>query len=307
MSSNNQYSIQYNLDLTIKITPEEEANIVDRLPAIPMVSKYDFIYEILGEHTPCFYDETTITAKCINMKKSFDGRLAIFACESNDEAKIISKKIKKNLGKYGYKIKDIKDNVILLQNSDITSIAPILSDNQCRAIIWNHDKKHERILFVKNNKNLSIKSLKKIIEKKEKEACQKLNMNISFPKKIQLKYKDVLLPDIAQYSPKFVDFLLEVRPTKYEMMTYLALYHLAELGVPFLHIQKQSLGRIISNYTNMRLRTVEKHLIDKPHDDPLHRKLANIFVYAELYSGLQLYLHDMSDTFSDRLDNHNTS
>ena len=113
------------------------------------------------------------------------------------------------------------------------------------------------------------------------------------PKKLTKLYSDVSLPDIDQYDTKFLAFLIDQKPTVQQLSTYVALYHMAEIGIPFSYVHPRSLMRIIQSHTGISSRNLQHYLYDD--EFPLQKRLGAIYTFSEIELNLSLDSFDMSN------------
>ncbi len=246
----------------LSLTENDVSFIASHLPKLSKYEEYKKIYQLgPGIHHPCIYDLLPRLSTQVNMKKSCDGKTAQFYCETQDESKIVVREINSKFGKYGYKASS-KNNLVTLRTSPHTSISQILSNIGLVPLYWKHDERYETIVFAEPY-GCNGYDLRTTLESKKIEFREKFGCKIEFPEKISTLQKNLLLPDIKSYSPAFMEFLIKERARKPLLMTYMALYNMAEIGIPLHLIKKRDLIKIIHAYNNTSIRTLEKQLTDK--------------------------------------------
>ena len=82
------------------------------------------------------------------------------------------------------------------------------------------------------------------------------------------------MPDIKNYPLYFIQFLIQERPTRQQLITYIILHQMFEIGIPFHIIDEWNLIRIIHLYGTISSRTLEKQFISP---NPIHKRLVGIY------------------------------
>lgn len=276
---------------TIKFTTEEEDLIIKRLPPMKPLITFSGIYQLEGKHFPCIHDAIPNISKRVRMKKFDNGAKVYFSCNTDKEAKKATTSIESTLGEYGYKAYS-KHDIVVFQTSEDTSIIPILSRLGLKILYCEHSDHNEKIIFGEYEKQQPY-SLIKTIKDKEKKISKKLNKQISLPHKLNKIHSEICLPDIECYDPNFMAFLIEQKPTKQQMCTFLTLYHLAKIGIPFPIVNVRNLIRIVHDYTKISKRVLENQLFD--NEFPLQKRLASIYTFDEIELNMSLELNDVDD------------
>jgi len=294
--------VHMNKKLQIKFNEEEESVILRNLPKFEKPIKYYAIYRLQGKHSPCVHEAVPNISRCVKMKKSKNGKYVMFSCTTTKEAQNAALAINTKLKRFGYNAKSIK-NIVIFETSTKTSLTPKLSKMKLRVLFCEHGKENEKIYFA-DKSDIKPKNLVKMLTQLEKELSKELERNVKFPKKIKMLSRDMWLPNVETYSPKFMSFIIEQRPTTTQLRTYIALYNLAELGIPFSYVDNWSLNRIIHQYTKIPKKTLEKQLSGP---ESLQKRLATIYSFAELDTTMNLDLvyaevNDIAHSLDDHID-----
>ena len=288
-----QYSDLGNLlkeKIMIRLTSGEEEIIVKQLPAPKPLRNYSQVYQIRGKHFPCIHNAIPEISKREKMRKSANGQIISFRCMTINEANDAADVINTRLGKYGYKATSIH-NKVAFETSPETSLVPLLRKYGFRILYCEHSNIEEIVTFAKEDESKQSVNIRTIIEAKEAEVKRILNKKILLPKKLSKLYSNVCLPDIDQYDTKFLAFLIDQKPTVQQLSTYVALYHMAEIGIPFPYVDPRSLIRIIQSHTGMSHNTLQRYLYDD--EFPLQKRLGTIYTFSEIELNLSLYSSDV--------------
>ena len=280
--------------MMMNLTKEEEAVIIEKLPAIKPLRNYSQVYQIRGKHFPCIHNAIPEISKREKMRKSANGQIISFRCMTINEANDAADVINTRLGKYGYKATSIH-NKVAFETSPETSLVPLLRKYGFRILYCEHSNIEEIVTFAKEDESKQSVNIRTIIEAKEAEVKRILNKKILLPKKLSKLYSNVCLPDIDQYDTKFLAFLIDQKPTVQQLSTYVALYHMAEIGIPFPYVNARSLTRIINSYTSISTRNLQRYLYDD--EFPLQKRLGSIYTFSEIEINL---IVDSSDSSEDK-------
>ena len=278
--------------IMISLTKEEEDIIVKKLPASKPLKNYAQVYQLTGKHFPCIHEAIPKISRREKMSASADGEIISFRCITMNEAQEAVNTINTVLGKYGYKATSIGNKTVFKTSAE-TSLVPLLKKYGFRVLYCEHSNVEEIITFVKEHGSNQSLDIRTIIETQEAKATSLLGEQVVFPKKLTKLYSDISLPDIDQYDTKFFAFLIDQKPTIQQLSIYVALYHLAEIGIPFPYVDPRSLMRIIESYTDVSYRTLQRYLYDD--DFPFQKRLGSIYTFSEIELNLSIDSSDMSD------------
>ena len=300
----NQYFKELTTELTkrleIRLTNKEIEDVIKVLPEFPKLIPYKTIWQIgPGKHQPCIHEISPDATKGIPIMNSSTGKTAKFQFDKKENAQKIMEKINSELGKYGYSA-EIKDEYVFVRTSEFTSVSQILAKQGLVPLFCEHGEDTEVVFFAEPY-GLNRYNLKQAFEEAEEKFYKKFGTKLILPKnRKRIKCRNVKLPDFNTYNPNFMEFIIKYRPNEQQLKTYIALYRLAEIGIPIHFINKRDLVRLVEKYTKMSKRTVQNHLVEnKP---TLQNKLVDeIYSYSKTDIAIRLRAKNIQDEVIDIL------
>ena len=103
-----------------------------------------------GTHSPCIHDAIPQISRSVKMKVSADGKLVLFTCKTQEESRYAVNTINSKLGYFGYHA-HYKDNLVIFQTSEFTSLEQLISKFGYRILYCEHDSKTEKNCFCRWN------------------------------------------------------------------------------------------------------------------------------------------------------------